>query len=271
MHRLQAIKAFTLLELLVVIAIIAILASLLLPAISQAKARAQQTYCLNNHRQLALAWGLYADDHADRAPLNLDGIDNLGAPTNWVAGTMLRASDQRNSAWLTDRAHSLLAPYAPMSGLYKCPADRTRNVRSVSMNCRLAPFRVTGEAPSWNGGGGTNFHTYYRRGEIGTLSEILLIFDERSDSINDASFATDLSNTLSPEGNGTPKPYALIDYPARYHGGNGIFSFTDGHTEARKWTDPALLVPLGRAQTRIQISEDSADLRWLQAHSAEPK
>ncbi len=61
---------FTLIELLVVIAIIAILAALLLPALSRAKQEAYTAVCINNQKQLQLAWLMYLEDNNGKLPRN---------------------------------------------------------------------------------------------------------------------------------------------------------------------------------------------------------
>src|SRR4051794_22739808 len=78
-------SAFTLIELLVVLVMMAFLAATLLPAIANTKPNSQSFQCLNNNRQLCMAWRMYADDNHDRLVYSSDEGTGTANPLNTYA------------------------------------------------------------------------------------------------------------------------------------------------------------------------------------------
>lgn len=281
MPRANRPSGFTLIELLVVIAIIAILAAMLLPALSKAKLKATQTACLSNQKQLIYAWIMYADDNNGALVVNANNVAQNAGIVGWVDDIM-EWDFAPSPPWpqnydKTYLVNALLAPYcAKAVAIYHCPGDvydaaNGPRVRSYSMNGQMGSAVVA----TVNGGSQANVVNQYGAGQNWRIynkqSDIIVpspanawvFIEEHPDSINDGLFRVNLQGVAADYTGGT---YTWSDYPANNHGGNGVFSFTDGHAVSRKWTDSALVPNPPNKRTKISNLAATApytDLIWL--------
>jgi prepilin-type N-terminal cleavage/methylation domain-containing protein/prepilin-type processing-associated H-X9-DG protein len=270
---LSARQGFTLLELLVVIAVLVVLASLLLPALASAKGKAHAIVCLNNHRQMILAWQLYADDHEDVLPHNLGEKETRrtvaeGRFLNWVNNVMSweLEEDNTNTTWVVRGG---LGPYCGGAvSLYRCPADFTLSahqkeagwttrVRSISMNA------MVGDAGEFTTSGANvnvpGYRQFFRGAQIPQPSQIFVFIEEHPESIDDGYFLNQ------------PEAEEWHDLPASYHEGAANLAFADGHVEKHRWQmgstkHPARPIP-GLLPLRVSESDD-ADFDWVMEHTS---
>jgi len=244
-------RGFTLIELLVVIAIIAILAALLLPALSRAKAKAQEVGCRNNIKQLSLAWSIYTDENADLL-VNNHGIDETRTNRqNWVNNVedWNNSDDNTNLVYLTG---AKLGPYLNQStAVFKCPSDKSiaangPRIRSLSMNS------LVGDPGVLTNRFNPDYIQFFKSADLITPVNIFVFLDEHPDTINDGFFMNRLEE------------YKWGNLPASYHNGAADFSFADGHAESHRWVVPDTVRPARQGGVGGSFAASpTSDFQWL--------
>lgn len=273
---------FTLIELLVVIAVVATLIALLLPALAQAKSKAQGIHCLNNLRQLSLAWAMYTVDSRDRIPYASAGAP-VTIPYTWVTG-IIDYDPANRSNWDVERdiKQSPLWHYCGNStAIWKCPADKSTirpssgpfvgrsvpRVRSVSMLIWMGGFGGRLHPPLLPGVSSPPWRLYRSMNDLVEpgSSNTLLLWDQREDSVNYGNFFVDMSGYPDQP----QKKQFVEDLPGSYHNRAGGVTFADGHSEIKRWVDPRTMPPLRKGASLVSPnnvipSPNNPDILWLQ-------
>jgi len=147
MKSLKQKNAFTLIELLVVIAIIAILAAMLLPALAAAKRKAQRINCVNNLKQLDLAFKIWANDNNDKYPTKVQSTQ--GGCQEWIYDAAPTAI-----AYNVGRTFSSMSNEVNAPKVLSCPSDNVTGHSTATNFVQLNTFNpVAGDTLSYAVGG----------------------------------------------------------------------------------------------------------------------
>jgi prepilin-type N-terminal cleavage/methylation domain-containing protein/prepilin-type processing-associated H-X9-DG protein len=260
-------KAFTLIELLVVIAIVAVLMAILMPALQRAREQGKRAVCLNNLKQLTLAWTVYADDNDDKIvcgdTYEYTGMyNNASLPFNkshynetpwvwrdWETGASL---DTKRTAIET----GALFAYTQDLSLYKCPTAHKAVYRNQTEREILRTYAVVDSmnCKNWDNMGATMLK---RRLEIKDAAYRFVFLDDGG---------------ASPAHMGGWTTYTTTDQwwdpPPIRHGDGTTFSYADGHADHWKWRDPRTIEAgyraLERGQAGFEQQPGNEDIRKTQ-------
>jgi prepilin-type N-terminal cleavage/methylation domain-containing protein/prepilin-type processing-associated H-X9-DG protein len=224
-------KAFTLIELLVVIAVIALLLALLLPALRLAQDQARAIICVNNLRQLAIAWFTYANENNDEI---VDGhIPGNNSLQHWVVAPIDASGNYTGNirpGLVEDKYRGittgLLYPYVKDVKVYHCPGDARIDIPEQRA---YRSYSVAGGA---NGEGWAN--SYKRAKKLTEISHpgTTYIFLEEADDRgwNVGSWVMNLNRTDQ-----------WVDPFAIWHNNKSTLGFADGHAEKHNWVDESTI------------------------------
>jgi prepilin-type N-terminal cleavage/methylation domain-containing protein/prepilin-type processing-associated H-X9-DG protein len=257
-------SGFTLIELLVVIAIIGILAAMLLPALTQAKGRAQQVSCLSNLKQLIVCWHLYALDNGDVLPPN-NFVYDIGTDTPVISAGSWSTNVAPRDLSPAGITQGMLFTYNDQIGIYHCPGDKSTVVTAAGADTGVQRLRSYNMSQSINGYPNFDTNEYGYLPCFSKLADIknpgpcqcLVFIEVHQDEIVDTEFGIPTAEYYGGEND-------WWDVPANRHDQGCNFSFADGHAEHWRWRVP-MNVTVPRGYVQPVPPEQMPDFRRMEA------